>query len=254
MEGIQIALQGWEDGQPVTKKLEVTDRWEIHAANEVTVCIADVSVRIKQLPNALNASRLGVGACLWEGELLLANYLGHQPQHKFMGSRVVELGSGPGLIGLLLAKLGAKVVITDIPKVLPLIEENVALNGLDTASKHGKETGTVEVEELEWGVEGYMARVQALASTPIDYVLAADCCYIDNEGVSPSTEHFIRACHGLCSSNTKCLVSFELRSKQVKSTFLSEATKIFSSIERIPKSALPKGCQVEHIELYELKK
>lgn len=60
----------------------------------------------------------------------------------------------------------------------------------------------------------------SLASTPIDWVLAADCCYVDGEleqhgGSSPSTTHFVRACHALCGPSTRCLVSFELRSSQV---------------------------------------
>jgi hypothetical protein len=45
--------------------------------------------------------------------------------------------------------------------------------------------------------------------------LHADCCYIDNEGASPSTPHFVRTCYGLCGPSTRCLVSFELRSSKV---------------------------------------
>lgn len=38
--------------------------------------------------------------------------------------------AGPGLAGLLLAALGANVVLTDIAKVLPLIQDNVDHNKL----------------------------------------------------------------------------------------------------------------------------
>jgi len=37
------------------------------------------------------------------------------------------------------------------------------------------------VAELEWGKEGYEQRAISLATTsPVDWVLAADCLYIDN--------------------------------------------------------------------------
>jgi hypothetical protein len=49
------------------------------------------------------------------------------------------------------------------------------------------------------------------------------------------------------------LVSFELRSSAVKATFLHEAHKAFSHVQRIPLKCLPKCYRVEHIELYELK-
>ncbi len=49
------------------------------------------------------------------------------------------------------------------------------------------------------------------------------------EGQSPSTPHFVRTCAILCSGARAptCLVSFELRSQQVKSVFLHEAEKAF---------------------------
>lgn len=49
-------------------------------------------VRLKQQPHALTAARMGVGACLWEGELLLAAYLSSQPLHRYIGARVVVGG------------------------------------------------------------------------------------------------------------------------------------------------------------------
>lgn len=48
--------------------------------------------------------------------------------------------------------------------------------------RRGSVSGFAEVEELEWGKAGYEDTVRQLASTPVDWVLAADCCYIDNVG------------------------------------------------------------------------
>jgi hypothetical protein len=75
------------------------------------VCFVFVDLCVQ--PNALNANRIGVGACVWEGELLLCAYLASLPRHRFMGARCLELGSGPGLAGLLVAKLGGIAHITD---------------------------------------------------------------------------------------------------------------------------------------------
>jgi hypothetical protein len=38
--------------------------------------------------------------------------------------------------------------------------------------------------------------VHRLSLLKPDLVLAADCCYIDQDGQSPSTPHFIQACKG----------------------------------------------------------
>lgn len=38
----------------------------------------------------------------------------------------------------------------------------------------------VRVEELEWGTDGYEHKAASLAAYPLDWVVAADCLYIDN--------------------------------------------------------------------------
>lgn len=72
---------------------------------------------------------LAVGAVLWDGAIILAGFLGLLPRHIFPGIRVIELGSGVGLAGLLAAAYGAQVTVTDIEKVLPLLIENCEANG-----------------------------------------------------------------------------------------------------------------------------
>jgi tRNA1(Val) A37 N6-methylase TrmN6 len=46
-----------------------------------------------------------------------------------VGMRCIELGAGVGLVGLALAAMGAHVTITDVAKVLPLMQANLAANG-----------------------------------------------------------------------------------------------------------------------------
>jgi hypothetical protein len=54
----------------------------------------------------------------------------------------------------------------------------------------------LQAGELEWGSPGCESAVHRLSLLKPDLVLAADCCYIDQDGQSPSTPHFIQACKG----------------------------------------------------------
>ncbi len=120
---------------------------------------------------------------------------------------------------------------------------------------------SVQVVALEWGKPGYLETAQELAAQLrcIDYVLAADCCYIDQDGESPSTTHFVAAARALCTSQTTTvLVCFELRSETVKETFLREAQALFGHVARVnvPEGvAMPVAYDSDtaHIELYELR-
>jgi predicted nicotinamide N-methyase len=251
MSDFSIEFECWIDGQKELKKLNSLDRWLVHSANALdvsfTVAKNDVHMNVKvvQKPSHLGANKIGVGACLWDGSLILSAYLLQQPQHQYIGSRVVELGAGVGLVSIVMAKLGANVISTDIEKVLPLLQENVDANEV---------MGTVDCQVLEWGAD-----TDALKSAADlcyhqypDYVLAADVTYVDNEGISPDTVEFVKLCRALSNEKTKVLVSLERRSAEVREIFVEEISKHFRQIKLIDlsKSNLPSGLRVEHIDLW----
>jgi hypothetical protein len=45
--------------------------------------------------------------------------------------------------------------------------------------KEGGRVATCSAEALEWGVEGWQDRAASLQTEPIDYIIAADCVYVD---------------------------------------------------------------------------
>lgn len=88
--------------------------------------------------------------------------------HAIAGRRVIELGCGPGLPGLLCARLGASaVLLTDFePGVLEIARKNIR-NNPDVAS-------VCEVAALDW--TGNLAEFVS-SYGKFDIVLAADCVY-----------------------------------------------------------------------------
>jgi len=92
------------------------------------------------------------------------------------GAAVLELGSGAGLGGIAAAMLGARVTLTDVADVLPLLRENVAGN-FQTAmwAEHvalREQFGSLTVRELDWTkpeqLDGYGT---------FDCIIATDCVY-----------------------------------------------------------------------------
>lgn len=97
------------------------------------------------------ASRTGqdedvTGCIVWPAAHALSAHLCAHPE-LVRGHRVVELGAGTGLVGLVAAALGAReVVLSDLPSTLPLLRANAARNGALCG-------GRARAAELRWGQE-----------------------------------------------------------------------------------------------------
>ncbi|OWM66373.1 protein N-lysine methyltransferase METTL21A [Punica granatum] len=86
--------------------------------------------------------------------------------------RILELGSGTGLVGIAAAvALGADVTVTDLPHVLPNLHFNAEAN----ASILAATGGTVRVATLRWGE----AEDVELIGNEFDLVLGSDVVYYD---------------------------------------------------------------------------
>ena len=85
----------------------------------------------------------GVGQVWQAATDLLCEWLESCPQFVLRQRSCLELGAGLGVAGMLVARMGTDVTITDYhPLVLSRLQANVSLNGLDAAAS---------VECLEWG-------------------------------------------------------------------------------------------------------
>ncbi|KZV65514.1 S-adenosyl-L-methionine-dependent methyltransferase [Peniophora sp. CONT] len=118
-----------------------------------------------QLSLAVDAGP-GCGGITWPAGEVLTRYLARRGPDALAGTRVLELGSGTGLVGLLAGALGARVYITDQAPLLATMEKNIALNSMIAPN--------VSAVELNWGEP-----LSAELSGPYDLILAADCVYFE---------------------------------------------------------------------------
>lgn len=88
-------------------------------------------------------SAVGTGGFVWDGAQIMAHFFKKHPSVFGSMTRVLELGSGTGFLSIAFAKMypTVKVHATDIAGNLQLIEQNVALNQVNSS---------VKAEELDW--------------------------------------------------------------------------------------------------------
>ncbi|XP_055513365.1 EEF1A lysine methyltransferase 3-like [Leucoraja erinacea] len=107
---------------------------------------------------------LGIPAVIWPSGLALCRYF-DKVRMDFSGKKIIELGSGTGLVGILATLLGGEVTLTDLPKVLHQVEDNVLKN---VPSALGKRA---QVCALEWGKD------EGMFPSDYDVVLGSDLIY-----------------------------------------------------------------------------
>ncbi|KAJ8260183.1 hypothetical protein GJAV_G00178030 [Gymnothorax javanicus] len=111
-------------------------------SEEVIYRFSTEELKISQVFSA----NLGVAAPVWDAALFLCRYLDHLD---LKGKRVIELGAGTGIVGILAARLGAEVTLTDLPHAVPQLQKNVSAN----MPPSGWPCVAPTVCSLSWGLE-----------------------------------------------------------------------------------------------------
>ena len=87
--------------------------------------------------------------------------------------------------------------------------------------------------ELDWAAAPQGA-LRALGDPPPDYVIAADCLYVDPAGATPDARAFVATCAALSGPRTRCYVALEERSGDVMREFFACAAAAGFGLVRGP--------------------
>ncbi|OWR51144.1 methyltransferase protein 21D [Danaus plexippus plexippus] len=142
------------------------------------------------------------------------------------GLRVLELGSGLGVVGLTAATLGAQVTLTDLPEALPLLRLNLSEN----KSKIASMGGYAIAESLVWGDKNSEIHKQEF-----DMIVLADCVYYE-DALLPLIETLQCLNHTLKQKPTIYLTQ-ELRDSEIQKKLWNdfyEKLNEYFYIEKIP--------------------
>lgn len=153
----------------------------------------------------LDYHRHGTGSSVWDSAVVLMGFFENTeyfPQGFWTGKRVLELGAGTGIVGLLTAKLGAAhVVLTDLGDIVQPLAANIELNRASLAPS----TSVAALEHL-WGTS-----TEPLGP-PFDVVLCADCLLPYAQEAMSALAHTIKElCTAGTGSDTQVLLAFEER-------------------------------------------
>lgn len=169
---------------------------------------------ILQSPSSLGTPGV-TGSVMWDSGVILGKFLEHSVELgtiSLQEKKVIELGSGCGLVGCIAALLGAQVILTDLPDRLRLLRKNIETN------LYGELRGSATVNELTWG---YNLDPDLRDPSP-DYVLGSDVIYSE-EAVMDLLETLV----DLCGRETTIILAGELRNDAILEYFLEAATKEF---------------------------
>lgn len=226
-------ISGWEDGVPFTRSVTRLDRWELQNADTLTVHLGTLDVRLAQDPHSPH-----LGGYVWVSSFALCSYFQNlaEEQHSGSGgsrdgdsdtrdpvrldtsSTWIELGSGVGLMGIVLARLGVgRTIMTDIPELVPQMRANIEAN-MDSSS-----AGTVVAEPLVWG--DIPAAERLARESPPDHILAVDCIYSE-----ASARGLVETMDTLAHPRTRVLCMSEVRNQAAQDVFMEEARGLFEVV------------------------
>lgn len=143
---------------------------------------------------------LGKGGIFWDGSYTLLQYFLRNYHDKLTAKApndmsILELGAGTALPGIVTGLLGYNVIITDLGKLMPFVEKNVALN-------IKPECKNVACHELEWGNKSHFEKI----GQKFDIIFGAELIYLEE-----TFEDLVKTFLEFSADNTIILMTYKIR-------------------------------------------
>jgi predicted nicotinamide N-methyase len=170
---------------------------------------------LDQTPEVENST----GGVIWETSYYLSLYLEHNQLP--LGSHVLEVGSGCGLLGLVLACHKNHVVLTECNETLPVLVRNVE----GSASTLTRAGGSASAQLLRWECSEDRSR---LHRQDFDVIVGTDVIF-DQDKVRPLLETM----HSLTHEGTVVFLCFQERCSAAHAEILKFSPVYFSSVQNL---------------------
>jgi predicted nicotinamide N-methyase len=187
------------------------------------ISFADTTLTIKEAQNSSHIGEDGgTGLNVWDGAMLLARYIEKVP-NIVKNKRVIELGSGCGVVGIAAAISGCKeVVMTDLSYALPLMRENVESN---EAAWKDKEV-VVSCKECDWFQTPPADELLSGDNNKADVLLVADCVWLSSL-IAP----LLQTLKLYANDSTEVFITYQQRGKEAHDMFLEGIHELFDVVD-----------------------
>lgn len=183
-----------------------------------------------------------LGQRVWDCCIMMSKYLEANPD-VVQGKRVLEVGAGTGLLGLVAARLGAEsVLLTEYSRCIAHLEKNVRRNDL------GPGSGVVSACLLDWTRQELPEAVLALRP---DAIVAADVVVFPQD-VPHIVDLFERLLRAFSAAETPvCILVGCVEQREAHGPFLEAGARFFM-IEPVPREEWHPHFVSDHMALYRL--
>lgn len=177
-----------------------------------------MSIMVEQEVKKQRLGEDSTGCVVWPSAHSMCAHLCAHPE-LVRGKRVVELGAGTGLVGLVCGALGAsEVVLTDLLPGVELLQKNVALNSAALGET------PIKVAELRWGKEA-AKKVMPSGCDGCDVVIGCEVIYQHDD---ETAQALVEAMRFLVREDGICLMAYEFRDGLMQdAVFFDCANEVF---------------------------